>query len=183
MQVFEDQKLVRRSKQGDRQAFEAIYQKYLDPMLTIAMNLLGDGGLAEEVVQEVFVRFIQSLKSFTLRGTLKGFLATCVANRARDLLRQKHRRQDMPLDPETVPPADSAEPIELAIRSEQLEILRRGLGGLPYEQREAITLRHHGGLTFKQIAASEGVPIQTIQSRYAYGVEKLRHLLNGEVTQ
>jgi RNA polymerase sigma factor (sigma-70 family) len=183
MQLFEDQKLVRQSKRGDRQAFEAIYARYLDPMLTIAMNLLGDGGLAEEVVQEVFVRFIQSLQEFTLRGTLKGFLATCVANRARDVLRQKARRQDRPLDPEIPRPADSPEPIDLAIRNEQLEILRGGLGGLPYEQREAITLRHHGELTFKQIAAAQNVPIQTVQSRYVYGMEKLRLLLNGEVTQ
>jgi RNA polymerase sigma-70 factor (ECF subfamily) len=183
MQILEDHKLVRQSRQGDRQAFEAIYEKYLDPMLTIAMNLLGDWALAEDIVQEVFVKFIQSLKDFTLRGTLKGYLATCVANRARDLLRQKIRRQDRPLDTAAPMPADSQEPIYLAVRNEQLQILQNGLNTLPYEQREAITLRHQGGLRFKEIAACQGVSIQTVQSRYAYGMEKLRHLLNGEVSQ
>lgn len=183
MQILEDQKLVRQSKRGDRAAFEALYEKYLDPMLTIAMNLLGEAAAAEDVVQEVFVRFVQSLKDFTLRGTLKGFLATCVANRARDLLRQRARRQDMPLDMAAPASAGSEEPVALAIRNEQLQILQNGLSLLPYEQREVITLRHQGGLTFKEIAACQGVPVQTVQSRYTYGLDKLRVLLNGEVPQ
>ena len=183
MQILEDQKLVRKSKQGDKAAFEVIYEKYLDPMLTIAMNLLGDWALAEDVVQEVFVKFIQSLQGFTLRGTLQGYLATCVANRARDVLRQKTRRQDRSLDAATGHSTDCQEPIYLVMQNEQLQLLQNGLGTLPYEQREVITLRHQGGLTFKAIAACQEVPIQTVQSRYAYGMEKLRVLLNGEVTQ
>ncbi|HOK65623.1 MAG TPA: RNA polymerase sigma factor [Anaerohalosphaeraceae bacterium] len=183
---MEDQKLVRQSKRGNRQAFEAIYRKYLDPMLTIAMNLLGDAGLAEEAVQECFIRFLRSLRDFTLHGSLKAYLAACVANRARDFLRQRTRRQENSLEtlpefPEqrtNIPP-----PFESAVRNEQLEILRRGLLALPYEQREVITLRHHGGLTFKKIAAAQSVPIQTVQSRYEYGLKKLRLLLNGEEIQ
>lgn len=183
MQVLEDHKLVRQSKRGDRKAFETLYERYLDPMLTIAMNLLGDSAAAEDVVQEVFVKFVESLPRFTLRGSLKGFLATCVANRARDVLRQRARRQDRPLEAAAGAIDGGRGPIALVESSEQLQILRNGLAALPYEQREVITLRHWGGLKFKEIAACQGAAVQTVQSRYAYGMEKLRGLLNGEVTE
>jgi len=183
MQVLEDQKLIRQSKRGDRAAFEAIYEKHLDPLLTIAMNLLGDWAAAEDVVQEVFVKFVEYLPSFTLRGSLKGFLATCVANRARDVLRQKVRRRDVSLDAAAAEIQGGQEPIYLASRNEHIQLLQNGLATLPYEQREVITLRHQGDLKFKAIADCQGVSTKTVQSRYTYGMQKLRVLLNGEVTK
>ncbi len=183
MRTADDHKLLRQSKQGDRAAFETLYARYLDCLLSIAMNLLGDAAAAEDVVQEVFVKFTESLPHFTLRGSLKGYLATCAANRARDVLRQRQRRQDRTLDAAEGVPDGGRGPIDLAESSEQLLLLRKGLGALPYEQREVITLRHHGGLKFKEIAALQETAIQTVQSRYAYGMEKLRVLLNGEVAQ
>jgi RNA polymerase sigma-70 factor (ECF subfamily) len=52
---------------------------------------------------------------------------------------------------------------------------------VPYEQREVVILHLQGGRTFRQIAESQDMPVSTIQSRYRYGLEKLRSLLNGEV--
>jgi RNA polymerase sigma-70 factor (ECF subfamily) len=55
------------------------------------------------------------------------------------------------------------------------------MGKLPEEQREAIVLRVHGGLKFREIAVVQGVSLKTVQSRYRYGLDRLRTLLNGEV--
>jgi RNA polymerase sigma factor (sigma-70 family) len=52
---------------------------------------------------------------------------------------------------------------------------------LPYQQREVIILHFQGGMRFKAIAKSQDVSINTIQSRYRYGLDKLRSLLNSEV--
>ena len=57
------------------------------------------------------------------------------------------------------------------------------LNTLPYEQREAIILHLLSGLKFKEIAVSQNVSINTIQSRYRYGINKLQSLLNGEVSK
>ena len=183
MQVLEDRKLVRLSKRGDRQAFETIYETYADAMLSIARGLLGDWSGAEDVVQEVFIRFVEGLPEFTLRGTLKGYLATCVANRARDLLRRKARRNDVSFESTEEPSEGGPEPIDAILQDEQLRLLQNGLSALSYEQREVLTLRHHAGLKFRAIAACQGVSVKTVQSRYAYGMEKLRVLLNGEVIE
>jgi RNA polymerase sigma-70 factor (ECF subfamily) len=72
-------------------------------------------------------------------------------------------------------------PLQLAINSEELLKLSRALTELPYEQREIVVLHLHGEMKFRQIAVMQNVSIKTVQSRYRYGLEKLRSALNGEV--
>jgi len=62
-----------------------------------------------------------------------------------------------------------------------LQKLSNAMTELPYEQREAIALRIHGNLRFRQIAELQNVSTKTVQSRYRYGLDKLRSTLNGEV--
>jgi RNA polymerase sigma-70 factor (ECF subfamily) len=182
MGPMQDRVLVWRAKRGSKQAFDQIYQGYLDALLTVAISLLGNAHEAEEVVQEVFVTFAESLDRFELRGSLKAFLATCVANRARDLLRQRSRRDRT--DAERVPgPLPDAGPLDLVIRSEQMQRLRGALAQLPYEQQEVILLRIHGGLTFRALARALAAPLGTVQARYRYGLDKLRILMDSEVVE
>ncbi len=72
-------------------------------------------------------------------------------------------------------------PLSRAIHDEELRRLADALATLPYEQREVVVLHLKGDLTFRAIAAVQGTSINTIQSRYRYGIDKLRSLLNGEV--
>ena len=87
--MLEDQILWWRSKRGSRRAFDLIYQKYVDMMLTVALHLLGNAGDAEDVVQDVFTSLVEAPQTLELHGSLKGFLAVCVANKSRDLLRRR----------------------------------------------------------------------------------------------
>ena len=95
--MLEDRLLLWRFKRGSREAFRLIYQKYADDLLTLAANLLNDKADAEDVVQDVFMSFVRSVQKFHLRGSLKGYLITCVANRSRDYLRKAKRRQTLNL--------------------------------------------------------------------------------------
>lgn len=142
------------------------------------MSLLADPELAQDVVQDVFVKFIESLEEFELRGRLRGYLATCVANRARDRLRQMARGDRVAYDRRDAVPA---RPLDLAIQNEQLDRLAKALARLPYEQREVITLKVYGGLSFRAIARQRGIRLGTVQSRYRYGLDQLRTQLNGKV--
>jgi RNA polymerase sigma factor (sigma-70 family) len=72
-------------------------------------------------------------------------------------------------------------PVQLVVRSEQLQRLSRSITELPYEQREVIVLRLHGEMRFKAIARLQNISIKTVQSRYRYGLDRLRSILNGEV--
>lgn len=179
--MLEDRLLLWRFKCGSRDAFRAIYEKYAADLLTLASNLLYDSSAAEDILQEVFISFVKSVDRFRLRGSLKGYLSTCVANRARDYIRQKKRRPSVAVNEAAQMTSDVKSPIQSVICSEELQKLKQAINHLPYEQREVVVLRVHGEMRFRQIAKLQGVCLKTALSRYRYGMDKLRSMLNGEV--
>jgi len=179
--MFEDRLLVWRFKAASRDALRAIYEKYADDLLTLAANLLDDKIGAEDVVQDVFITFAESADKFRLTGSLKGFLAKCVANRSRDYNRRIRRRQTAAVNSTERRTHEVTNPVQLVISSEELTKLRHAMTELPYEQREAVVLHLHGEMRFRQIAKSQKVSTKTVQSRYRYGLDKLRSGMNGEV--
>jgi len=179
--MLEDRILVRKFKSGSTDATRRIYEKYESDLLTVAANLLGEPNAAEDVVQDVFISFVQSADNFRLKGSLKGYLATCVANRARDYIRKKLRQKTVAVDEAGQIASDSDEPVQLVANNEQLQRLSQAMTELPYEQREVIVLHLHGSFKFRQIAKLQNVSIKTAQSRYRYGLDKLRSVLNSEV--
>ena len=178
--MIEDELLKWKFKHGSSEALRRIYEKYQDYLLTLAMALLSDASGAEDVLHDVFVSFAESARDFRLHGSLKGYLATCVVNRARDWLRAKER-QTRPLEETLVldSPQDGSD--HSIICSEESLRLNSALSGLPSEQREAVILHLKAGMKFRQIARLQGVSVNTVQGRYRYGLKKLRSVLGSEV--
>ncbi|MBI9016229.1 MAG: RNA polymerase sigma factor [Phycisphaerae bacterium] len=172
-----EQELIKRAQDGDRGAFEQIYQRYRDYMLSLAMHLTGHGSWAEDVVQDVFVRFIDSLETFQLCGSLKGYFSVCVANKARDLLRRQKVRVSQGLDAANDIAGGTDGPLKLLVSNEEKLLVRQGLAKLPYDQREVIALHSYGGMEFKEIAVALDIPVKTAYSRWSYGIDKLRVLI------
>ncbi len=177
---IEDKVLVWRFNRGDCVAVRRIYEKYKTELVALAVALLKDVSAAEDVVHDVFVSFLQ-LKRFRLTGSLKGFLATCVANAARNVIRANVRHQQGPLDDAPAIASRTNSPDCEAIFGEEHRLLSCAIYELPYEQREVVLLHTHGGLKFAEIAESQNVSINTVLGRYRYGLEKLRSKLDGEV--
>ena len=177
--MLEDRLLLRRFKNGSSQALCRIYGKYENYLLTLASALLGDVHTAEDVVHDVFCSFIQSREKIKMKGNLKSYLRTCVANLARDRMRAS-RRHAGGLQAAEPAVLDNCDPSHEAICSEQSHKLTSAVARLPYEQREAIILHLRGGMRFREIAAMQGISINSIKSRYHYGLDKLRSALNSE---
>lgn len=180
--MLEEKLLIWRFNRGQTDALREIYERYKVDLVTLATALLADKAEAEDVVHDVFISFLGSAGSFRLTGSLKSFLATCVANRARN--RNKATRRLFSDDGssfDSVAP-DCEQPDWAAIFGEELQRVGRALATLPYEQREAVLLHLRGGLTFCAIADMQGVSINTVQGRYRYGLEKLRTLLKQETS-
>jgi len=181
--VLEDRLLVWKFKHGSKNAFCWIYEKYRDDLLKLAASLLNEADVAEDIVHDVFTSFIRNVKQFQLTGSLKGYLATCVANRARNANRAQRRRQNPGLDAVEPMTSGSNRPDRWIICNDEFRKLNEALAQLPYDQRETVILRAQWGMKFRQIAKSQRVPIKTVQSRYRIGLDKLRSLLNSEVTE
>ena len=180
--MIDEKLLVWRFNRGNKDAFKTIYEKYKDDLLGLAITLLRDRSLAEDIVHDVFVSFAGTTGSFQLSGTLKGYLSTCVANAARDRNRLRSHR-DVGLEAAEEIHSDSGNPVEHAIDCEQSGQSTALLDRLPYEQREIIVLHLHQEMRFKEIAEALGISINTVQSRYRYGLDKLRSIISSMVTK
>jgi RNA polymerase sigma-70 factor (ECF subfamily) len=179
--MLEDRLLIWKFNRGDRGALRGVYEKYKDDLVTLAAALLTDVSSAEDVVHDVFVSFMESSRKFRLTGSLKGYLATCVANNARNRNKSRRRRNGAAPDETGSAGADGNSPEFTAVFGEELHQLSRALGQLPYEQREVLILHSYSGMKFKAIAQQQNVSINTVQGRYRYALDKLRSMLDGEV--
>jgi RNA polymerase sigma-70 factor (ECF subfamily) len=178
--MFEDKWLLWKLKNGSSDALCRIYKKHKNNMLALAVVLSNNKTAAEDIVHDCFVSFSQSANGLQLRSSLKSYLLTSIANRVRNSGRDKIKSALDVEDMEIAGPA-SNQPQNLAMSNERAVKINSALTQLPYEQREIIILHFQSGLTFKEIAESQDVSINTIQSRYRYGIDKLRSLLDGEV--
>ncbi|MEJ2705550.1 MAG: RNA polymerase sigma factor [Sedimentisphaerales bacterium] len=141
--MVEDRLLIWRFKAGDKAALARIYEKYKIDLLRIAAGLLNEMSVAEDVVHDVFVTFAQSSDKLRQGGNLKGYLVTCVANRARNCNRTQQRRVAVSLDETEPAVSGSDKPEQWIIRSEELDALNSAMAQLPYPQREVVVL-HFG---------------------------------------
>lgn len=187
---MEDKLLVLRCRRGSRAALARVYEKYKADLLLLALSLLNDKTAAEDVVHDVFLSFVRHLDEFRLTGSLKGYLLTCAANHARNWNKAERVRSDhrsVPADGSDGGPSPpyrrADEPLETLVCNEQLQTLSGALAELPFEQREILMLHLHGQMTFRAIAKARQISTNTAKSRYRYGIDKLRSILKGEVSQ
>jgi RNA polymerase sigma-70 factor (ECF subfamily) len=169
------------STSGARKAptFAAVYAEHAGGVYASAFRVLGRAADAEDVVQDVFLRFWQSPDRFdAARGPLGAFLRLMARSRALDVWRADHAamrakdrlelgaaRDEVRLDER---PGDAAE------LHEQRRTVQEALRRLPPEQREAVVLSYWGGLSGRELAERSGLAFGTARSRIRLGVEKLR---------
>jgi RNA polymerase sigma-70 factor (ECF subfamily) len=141
--------------------------------------VLGRPAEAEDVTQEVFVKFWRSPDRFDpRRGEVGPYLRLMARSRALDHLRHEQAdgracdRLRSVSGHDEVPHAER--PPEVAERDEQRTVLRDALRKLPVEQREALVLAYWGGMSAREVAAAAKVPFGTARSRMRLGLEKLR---------
>lgn len=181
--MLEDKLLILRFKRGDCDALRQIYDKYKGDLLKLAIFLTGDIHRSEDVVQDVFVKLAESYDRIGIRSNLRNYLITCIINRIRTHRRDHQRHEKKNRDLPSIRISQVNCPDQWAVLNEQMHQLSDAMTQLTFEQREVISLRFEAGLPFRQIAKIQNRPINTVEGRYRYGMEKLRSLMNSEVTK
>jgi len=173
--------LIWKLRCGHPETLALIYQQYLDDLLTLAMAMVNDAALAEDIVHDVFMALAKRQKGFQPRVKLKAYLVACVMNRVRDVFRQAKRHQHKlahwPCDQADPPAADAR-----IMGTERAYLLNQALAQLPHVQRETVVLHIKAGLRLTEIANMQEVSVNTVRGRYRYGLKKLRSLLADQVT-
>lgn len=180
---MEDRLLLWKFKCGNSDALCQIYENYKSDLLKLAVALTNDVSNAEDVVQDVFVALARSAARISVFGNFKSYLATCVANRIRNVRRDNQRHETSGLEHADHIICNREGPEQWAVLSEEMKLLSEAMAYLPYEQREVIGLYIQGDMTFRQIARVQNTSINTVMSRYRYGLNRLRSLLNSQVNK
>jgi RNA polymerase sigma-70 factor, ECF subfamily len=144
-----------------------------------AFRVLGRAGDAEDVCQEVFLRFWRDPDRFDpARGEIGAYLRLMARSRALDLWRHEQAagraRDRLKLVAREDEPRSDQLPANVAEREEERSAVRAALRRLPPAQREALVLSYWGSLNPREIADRAGVPFGTARSRMRLGLDKLR---------
>lgn len=174
---MKDARLVHRLRHGDVDALHQIYHRYKDDLLTVAMAILSDPYTAEDCVHDVFVHFAAAPADLRANKNLRGYLMRSVANRAKNWLKRGQSQPQQRIIDESDHCSQCDNPARKLMVTERSIQVFEALAKLPAEQREVISLHLHGQMRFREIADELNLSINTIQSRYRYGIEKLRTLL------
>jgi RNA polymerase sigma-70 factor (ECF subfamily) len=178
---LEDKLLIWKLNRGREDALRRIYEKYRDRLVRIAAGLLNNSAAAEDVVQDVFLMLGRAHGNYEIKKNLRGYLTSCVANRVRNLNRRKGITDNVSLDHAGPAVSNAEAPDQRVLCDEEFRRLYQAVARLPFEQKEAVILRLQAKMKFRQIAQLQETSIKTTLSRYNYGLNKLRSILNSEV--
>jgi RNA polymerase sigma factor (sigma-70 family) len=177
-----DRELLRRISEGEEAAFRDLFHRYAPVAIALALRVVRQRGLAEEVVQEVFLSLWLTAGRFDeTRGSARAWLMGMVRNRAVDAVRREQtqrRRADELATNDVIVVADPADEVihQLDLPSER-RALRGALDDLPPDQRRVLELMYFGGLSQSQVAERLSVPLGTVKSRTLLGMRRLRGVL------
>jgi RNA polymerase sigma-70 factor, ECF subfamily len=174
-----DNDLIAAVAGGDHPALLALYDRHGRIAYGLAYRILGDAGAAEEAVQDAYLRVWRRAATFDAsRGGARSWLLTIVHHCAIDLVRRRAGALpvvaglDEMTDRRSLPDAWS----EVSGQMES-ERVRSAVETLPGEQRRAIELAFFDGLTHREIAERDGLPLGTVKGRLRLGLKRLSGLL------
>ncbi len=175
---LDDTALVALIARHDEAALGTLYDRYSRLAFSLAMRIVGERSLAEEITADAFVSVWRAAGSFTAeRGRFVTWLLSVVRHRAIDELRRLNVR-----------PEGNAVELNEALQSTALPdgldelmdvrqrqtVVRSALASLPAPQRQALELAYFGGLTQQEIADKTGTPLGTIKTRMRLGLLKMQ---------
>lgn len=171
-----------RIAEGDQAAMMRFYDRFFGLVAGYCRRMLPDRELADEVIQDVFMRVWRSAERFDPeRAGVATWLLVIARSRSVDALRVSRRTVSGDSWEElAVPPAAPDDVAEEAAGRLEQESVRRAVAGLPDTQREALTMVYLEGLSGQEAAQRQQVPLGTLKTRLRLGLEKLRQVVGGD---
>ena len=166
--------LIARVRSGDESAMAMLYDRYSGLVYAVALRVVADTGVAEDVLQDVFMQLWRNPGAFNAaRGRLAPWLSVIARNRAIDHVRKRRPETDI----EDVVISFEPDLADGAHRAKVAEQVRAQLARMPAEQRKALEMAFFEGLTHTEIADKTGEPLGTIKTRIRSGLIALRKSL------
>jgi RNA polymerase sigma-70 factor (ECF subfamily) len=183
--VFCDEHLMSRYRDGDAAAFDMLYQRHKGGVFRYLLRQCGNPATAEELAQEIWLNLIRARERYTDSAKFSTYLYRVAHNRLIDHYR-KHQRQladcfadNDSMDIENIADLSRYEPEHSMNQDTQQAMILNAIANLPAPQREAFLLKEESDLSLQDIADVTGVGVETAKSRLRYAVASLRKALRG----
>ena len=184
----EEVRLIKACQDGDPSSFNMLVWRWEKPLYNFIYKYVGNATLAEDLVQDTFIRVLKSIKRYTHQGSFSTWLYRIAVNLCKDHLKRKRLPMVSLHDYYTT---GSGEKIYVQDRvadekartddslnaEEREELVRRLLAGLPEEQRIVILLKEYQELTFREISEVLDVPEGTVKSRLYHALRAMKENL------
>lgn len=181
-----DEQLAVASAAGDALAFQALAERYAKPAFNYAYHLLGGYDEANDAVQEALIQVYQALPKAKLDLPFRPWFYQILRNKCLDSLRR--RKATVRLAPNVDDPDDAASPLEMLPDADPLpeevyerqdlqQMLHACIGDLPPKYREVVALRYATELTFEEMGAALGLPVNTVKTHFQRAKVMLKRAL------
>jgi RNA polymerase sigma-70 factor (ECF subfamily) len=184
-----DEALLARYRRGEVDAFRSLVRRHQRALYNFALRQVRTPSVAEDIVQDVFVRIVQNVETFKEESRFSTWAYTIARNLCIDHLRKHMHRRHASLDASSPDGDGEGTPLgeriagsgagaDRAAIGKQLQgHIRAAVEALPEDQREVFLMRQVGELAFKDIAEIVGVSENTVKSRMRYALERLQSAL------
>jgi RNA polymerase sigma-70 factor, ECF subfamily len=172
--VISDEALALQLQQGQRTALGTLVERHYDALLGYLYRMMsGDRALAEDLVQETFLRVLSAVGQYQHPRPFKPWLYAIATNLARNHYKRADTRRTLEANEDDEIGAGDA-PEAVFLEHDEVQAVIAALATLSDEQREVIVLYYYQSLEGGEIAAALGIPLGTVRSRLAAGVRRLR---------
>ncbi len=176
---------IAHSRGDSSAALSELYDRYSRLVYSLAIQMVGDSAVAEEIIQDVFVRVWEKASTYrAAQAKVSTWLSSITRHRSIDELRKRGVRPERDsvswevISPDNLARVDGTE--KVAEQALQRQRVREAIASLPPEQREALALAYLRGLTHSEIAEWLDQPLGTVKTRIRLGMQKLRESLRDE---
>ncbi|MCB0365425.1 MAG: sigma-70 family RNA polymerase sigma factor [Bdellovibrionaceae bacterium] len=167
-----DLELVEKVRNGNRAAFSELVTRHQRLLLRLALRMTRDLEMAEDIVQEAFIKAYQNIGRFEGRASFRSWIYQITANTAKNKLRAR-KNDCVDIDNINLAIPSGA---EWALMEEDVkEVIQNEIDQLPDRQRTALNLRIYEDMSFKEIAQIMNCPYDTAKANYRHALMKLRH--------
>lgn len=172
-----DLELVQRGRSGDEAALGTLVRRHHAAAYRVAVSLVKEDDLAQDVVQDAFMKAFRALDGFRGDAAFRTWLLTITANEARGALRRRGRRRETTLEDAGPVRSEETSPADAAVVAQEAGRARAMLEQLPDKQRMSVSLRIEEGLSFKEIGEIIGSSEGAARVNYFHGIRRLRELM------
>jgi len=168
--MMSDADAIAAVQEGQREVYQIIVQRYMQKAYYLALGFVHNHQDALDLSQDAFIRAFRKIKKFDNRKPFFPWFYRVVRNLCLDHIKRRRVRNEIPLAENLILREEDRD-------REMKSVLRRGLGQLPFEQKELILLRYFQQLSYREIAELTGRPLGTVMSALFYAKKRLREIL------